>query len=73
VAGAASGVMVDGSRVREGGTWRRSACGGKGELRGGPGVALHGGSTAAEQGDAVGATGRGKKGCSQESSSLYNR
>jgi hypothetical protein len=56
----------DGRRlaVREGGTRRRGARGGDGELGGGPGAALHGGSTVVEQGDAVGATGGRKKGCS---------
>jgi hypothetical protein len=51
--------------VREGGTWRRGARGGDGELRGEPGAALHSGSTAVEQGGAVGATGGRKKGYSQ--------
>jgi hypothetical protein len=51
--------------VREGGTRQRGAPGFDGELRGGLGVAVHGGSTAVEQGGAVGATGRRKKGCSR--------
>jgi hypothetical protein len=62
--GAASGG--DGRRlaVWEGGTWRRGARGGDGELGGGPGATLHGGSMMAEHGGAVGATGGWKRGCS---------
>jgi hypothetical protein len=51
--------------VREGGTRRRGARGGDGELRGEPGAALHGGSTAVEQGGAVGAMSGRKKGYSR--------
>jgi hypothetical protein len=46
--------------VREGGTRRLY-----GELRGGPGAALHVGSMAAEQDGALGAIGERKKGCSR--------
>jgi hypothetical protein len=51
--------------VQEGGTRQRGARGSDGELGRGLGAMLHGGSTVAEQGDAVGATGGRKKGCSQ--------
>jgi hypothetical protein len=43
-------------------TRRHGARGGDEELRGGPGAALHGGSTTTEQGDAVGVT-SGRKKC----------
>jgi hypothetical protein len=54
VVGAAS--RGDGRRlaVRKGGTRRHGAHGGDGELGGGLGVVLHGGSTTAEQGGALG-------------------
>jgi hypothetical protein len=57
----------DGRRlaVREGGTRQRGAHGGDRELGGGPGVALHDGSTVVEQGGAVGAMGGRKKRCSR--------
>jgi hypothetical protein len=57
----------DGRRltVREGRTRRCGARGGNGEPGGGPRAALHGGSMVAEQGSAVGVTGRRKKGCSR--------
>jgi hypothetical protein len=64
-AGVASGGDGRWLAVREGGTRRRGARGGDGELIGGPGVALHGGSMAAEQGSTVGAMGGRKKGCSR--------
>jgi hypothetical protein len=47
----------------EGGTRRRGARGGDGEVGGGPRAALHGGSMAAEQGSAAGAMDGRKKGC----------
>jgi hypothetical protein len=47
--------------VPEGGTRRRGAHGGDGELRGEPGAVLHGGSTVAEQGGVVEAMGGGRK------------
>jgi hypothetical protein len=64
--GSGGGVWSDGRwlTVREGGTQRRGARSGDGELRGGSGPALHGGLTAVEQGGIVGAMGGRKKGCS---------
>jgi hypothetical protein len=64
-AGAASGG--DGQRlaVREGGTQWCGAHGGYGDLGGGPGAALPGGSMVVEQGSAVGATDGRQKGCSR--------
>jgi hypothetical protein len=65
VAAAASGGDGRWLAVWEGGTQQRGARGGDGDLRGGPGAALHSGSTAAKQGGTVGATGGRKKGCSR--------
>jgi hypothetical protein len=62
VEGAIKGGASRWLAVWECGTRRHGARGGDGELRGGPGAALHGGSTTTEQGDAVGAT-SGRKKC----------
>jgi hypothetical protein len=63
--GAVSGGDGRWLTMREGGTRCRSAHGGDGELEGGPGAVLHGGSMAAEQGGTVEAMGGRKKGYSR--------